>query len=461
MQKSVNPTIGADLKSTSRMLFVGNYDRGIVVANIDDAFQGKTTGALARKCIEVAPRAVHYLGEGDAAILYAPLSDEYRDYYRSLYGRNPMTFAPRQQYADMNQPLSLLENILADSDLLERIAQEGRRHGWRITPFISHPLVHELGRRTGLPVSGMGADSVDAGNVTILNDKAAFQHVCKTLDILVPKSLHIQGWDNIIAAAKEIYSRDGRVMLRRARAAGGLGNCEASKTLLDACGAKTLEEYFEKQLLPREEWEREIVLVEPVLNVLMSPTTLFKIEDGKVRFIADSCRILRNNASVGGLIPSTASGVPRKLLDRMVNYSYRYSGHVRHLGGDGYFDIDWGVIEKDDGVVDIVAFESNYRFTGNNHPIAIRQRLRPENAAGLVSLSNDALKVSQDITLADVLAYLEDAGHPWCHSRGEGIVVTIPPAGGSMGYVAIAETLEDAEAMGKAMETFSRRTFGK
>ncbi|HLD20672.1 MAG TPA: hypothetical protein VJB64_01100, partial [Patescibacteria group bacterium] len=85
------------------MLFVGNYDEGIHVrtlipANIDGAFHGHTTGALARKCVEVAPRAMHMLGPDDAALLYTAPPETFVDYYEELYGYEPRVYYPEQPY---------------------------------------------------------------------------------------------------------------------------------------------------------------------------------------------------------------------------------------------------------------------------------------------------------------------------------------------------------------------------
>lgn len=429
-------------------LFVGNYDNGIVVANICNAFSGKVTGRLAKKCIEVAPRAVHYLEPQDAAVIYAPLDPAYAAYYRKLYGYSPKTFSPSRQYTDPDRPLSLLENILEDTELLRQLSVEGAANQWRITAFISHPLVYELGRKTGLPVTGMFEENVLKGRVSELNDKALFQDACKKLGIKTPPSRHVRGWKDLVKNATEIYKRDGKVMLRRARAAGGLGNCEVSGDLMRTKGCSTVEDFLEAELSPRQEWENEIVLVEPMLDVALSPTTLLKIENGRIRMIGDSCRILKANASTGGVIPS---GIPRKALDVMVAFSHRYAGYVRHMGGDGYFDIDWGILQ--DG--SIVAFESNYRFTGNNHPVAIRQKLRPDNVSGVVSLSNDALKVPESTSFSDVASFLEERGMGWDALRGEGVVMTIPPAGGSMGYMAITESMRELETYAKGMEEFA------
>jgi len=44
------------------------------------------------------------------------------------------------------------------------------------------------------------------------------------------------------------------------------------------------------------------------------------VDDDRMRFIADSMRTIKANASLGGMIPS---GISRDILDRLVEYGQR------------------------------------------------------------------------------------------------------------------------------------------
>jgi hypothetical protein len=242
-------------------------------------------------------------------------------------------------------------------------------------------------------------------------------------------------------------------MLRQALGAGGLGNLKVTDETLAGCGAGSIEAFLEQALAASDRWDRDVILVEPFLDIVATPVALVRIVDGVPRLVADVLSVKRDEVFIGGIIPS---GLPRELLDRTVAMTMRYARRIAERYGirNGYLDVDWGVTRDRS----LVAFESNFRWTGNNHPVAIRSRLRSDNASGLVSWSHDALKVSEATTLSDALRFLGRAGIGWDTERGEGVVVTIPPASGSMGYVALAETFRRAEEMHAAMEDFSQAT---
>ena len=428
-------------------IFVGNYDNGIVVTNIDQAITltGQATGKLAQKCIDVAPRAVHYLRPNDAAVLYEPLPEEYAEYFRGLYGYRPITFAPKTRYIDTTKPLSLVENMLADNELLEKLAREGKRRSWRITPFIQHPSIFELGRRTGLPVDGMTEETVNDNRVAELNDKAKFQNVCRQLNIPVPQSLHVAGLSEILRAAQTVFRDTGSVMLRHALGAGGFGNIEATAELLAQAGNPDLEQYLLDRMQPRAIWERETVLVEPFLKVRHSPATLYRITPDRLRLISHSMQIISGTCYIGSIAPS---GLPIETVDAMVGMAKRYAAYVRSRGGYGYCGIDWGILH--DG--SLIAFESNFRYGGMIHVNEIKRRLRADNAQGVVTVSNDALKIGKKTDFCMVRQLMADRNLHWDPDTGEGTVVTIPPAGGSMGYVVLADTIRRAMEYNEDMQ---------
>ena len=152
------------------LFFVGNYDQGIHVnavqiANIDAAFQGHTTGDLARKCMEVAPRVVHMLDEHDAVLLYAPLPEAFASYCEDLYGYRPQVYHPGEPYRDFSEPLDLVERSLRDERLIAMLREDAKRFNWRMEPFIGHPSVFELARKSGMSTGGFSEQAVLANKV--------------------------------------------------------------------------------------------------------------------------------------------------------------------------------------------------------------------------------------------------------------------------------------------------------
>jgi len=450
------PDLRSKPSNANPMLFVGNYDEGIHVrtlipANIDGAFHGHTTGALARKCVEVAPRAMHMLGPDDAALLYTAPPETFVDYYEELYGYEPRVYYPEQPYTDLTQPLDLIQMALRDPELLERLAQDGRHFGWHLESFIGSPAVYELARRIGLPVRGFSEAAVQADAVARLNDKALFQHFCHKNGIPTPPSTHVTGWQNLIAEAERQFDERGSVMLRRARAAGGLGNCLVNQTTMREAGTSTVREHLRLKLQPHEEWEHEVVLVEPELTIVSSPSVLARASGREIEIIGVIDQVLKGTEYIGGNVPTLESKVD---ADQLINWTLLYGfTHFIPQGGQGWFDIDFGRLVNGS----FVAFESNGRCTGNNHGLAVRRRLMHDRDPRTVhTWSNDALKVAPRTPFEDVLRGTSDV--LWSPKRGDGVVITIPPQGGSMGYIALATGYERKLELRDALIAFAAST---
>lgn len=444
--------------SSDTTLFVGNYDDGIhvKVVNIDDAFAGTTTGELARKCVEVAPRAIHMLGEEDAALLYAPVDEVYLDYCQGLYGFRPRVLFPKQRYTDLKKPLSLLAETLQDEELVSRIAREGRGKGWSLSPFIGNARVFELARRTGLPVLGFGEHAVNGGKVAELNDKSLFQLFCRAKGIPTPDSVHVRGWDRLVETAGKIFAQDGQVMLRRARAAGGLGNCQVTATAMAEAGADSLEAYLLETLEPLEEWENETVLVEPVLDIVGSPTVLAKVRNGDAQIVDVIDQVLKGMAFIGGNFPTEESPETVALLEAWT-MCYLLEFFIPE-GGEGWVDIDFGRTRSGK----LVAFESNGRYTGNNHGRAVRKRLCT-NGLPVHAWTNDALKVRPGTSFEQVRDRLGNLLFDPANETG--VVITIPPGGNdeqfSMGYIALGQDERQKLFLRDAMDVFARSTWSR
>jgi hypothetical protein len=438
-------------------LFVGNYDNAIRVHNIDGAFGDQTTGALARKCVEVAPRAVHTLGSGGVALLYERPPTEYLEYCDELYGERARVLALRPNgYRDFTRPLSLLKQALDDPELLRAVSATGIDRGLCLDPFYPHPDVFELARRTRLPVAGMSEAAVRAGVAVQLNAKKEFQEVCRQLGIPVPPSEYGRGVETVLRLAEKHWTRHHAVMLRQSHGAGGLGNLRITELDLESAGKRNLFDFL-APVFADPHWTRDDILVEEYFSegnhrVVATPTVLMWNHEGASHHVATISSRRRNDAFIGGIIPAD---LPTEVTDKLVDMSWRYCRYAAEAGcTEGFIDLDFGLLASGE----ILAWESNCRYGGNNHPVAMRRRLAPWNAGGLVSWSNDALKVGARISFNQALAAVRERGIAWSKKRGEGAVISIPPASGSMGYVVLARTHRRAAELSEIMEDFAAST---
>jgi len=428
-------------------LVVGNFDRGIqvrppvCVANIDCAFGvGDVTGALALKCLQVSPRIAVTAGSRGAVLCYAPFSDEYLDYYERVFGYRPRVYAPSERYTDVDRPLSLVDVVMRDTELLARLREDGQREGWRLAPFISDLSVHALGKAIGLPVGGMREEDVARGNIAALNSKAAFARWCQSSGVDTPGATIVSGYEDLIYATREVAGENrGYAHVRLDLGAGGLG----AESLY--VGDQDVEQVIRQRLDPLEPWLSQEVLVEPYLDVFSCPSiTMRVLLGGLVRVAGCMSQLVKNGAFKGGAMPCRESAL---ILDKMIDVATAFGEEVvvPHGGEDSY-NVDFGLLACRSR---LVAFEPNVRVTARAHPVATAEALRGSDQVRIVSL--DDHKLPAGTTFAEYQAAIDRTGWGWDSRRGIGVVISIPPAtiAGkcSAGHVIIADRHRDEEEM--------------
>lgn len=422
--------------NNERVIFVANMDSGILCAtNIDGVFgQGvEVRDALAAKCQSVADRGVWYGKEGDAILLYRRPDQGFVDYASMLYNHEMHILAPAHV---TDAPLDMFRDVRRDPKLLSELRRGVTKHGWGIAPFIQSPGAAHLADEVGARLhAGMCHHAVKRGLALDLNDKETFTKVCQELGIKVPDTTYAKGWDNLVETVKEYRQRWGSLMLRIARAAGGLGNLVLHKD--DDLEAKL------RTVMNAPGWQTETVVIGRLLELDDSPSTLAFINaHGNVEVLADSIQILEGgSAYVGSRFPS---GLDDATVRLMHDWTMQYARHASALGGRGYLNIDW---IRSDG--ELLAIESNFRHTAAVHPLAIRKHLC--NGDERVARSHDALHVEHGLTFANVREHLDAEGLLFNSQTRTGAVITIPPARGSMGYVVMATNATEANEMAAAI----------
>jgi hypothetical protein len=231
-----------------------------------------------------------------------------------------------------------------------------------------------------------------------------------------------------------------------------MGNQMITPHAMEAIGVTDLDSFLEATVLAPDAhsaWIDDVVLVEPYLDEAFSPAVLCYInENGSVDLVTDSLQLFEQGderkSFIGTQIPSP---IDPALAESLKEFTLRYVEHVAKLGARGHINIDWLVTR--DGKV--VACESNYRYTGVVHPFLIRRRLAGERERELYLRSDDALHYTGNLTFHQALAFMERHDLCWNAERGDGVVVSIPPAEGSMGFVAMAHSTERVEELYRAM----------
>ena len=414
---------------------------GILCAkNVDGVFGEavKVGGKLAAKCRAVSPRGAWYGADGDAILLYERPNRAFQNYVEDLLRHEVLFLAPTRI---IEEPLDFFRDVNGDSALITELRKGVARHGWEFSPFIESPNSAHLAETMGAKLhSGMEHEAVKRGLALDCNDKEIFTETCKMLGIRVPRTIYARGWDDLVAKVRTQRKRWGGMMLRIARAAGGLGNLKIERD--DDLDIKL------KEIVNAPGWKSATVLIGQLLELDHSPSTLAFIKaDGSVEFIADSVQILKGgSAYVGSLIPS---GLNPNIVALMRKWTLLYANHMSSLGARGYLNVDWILSGGH-----LYACESNFRYTAVVHPLKIRESLC--NGTPRVARSHDALHVSGELTFTKALAKLSAEGLLFDARTKSGAVITIPPAQESMGYVVFGEdsasTTEMTTAIHRCLE---------
>jgi len=224
----------------SALLFLNNIDGGITS-------HGPASGPLAEKCFHIAARGSYYFGAQDAVLQYRPTDPEFLSYCEGITGIRPRTFAPSTPY-ESTTPLSLIDLAERDVRLMETLRREGAVHDWAVCPFIHTSEVASFAVSLGLPVHGISQRVLASDAIARLNDKLCFQEACHQLRIPTPPSVYARGWHSLVAEATNAFSTHGRVKLRLARGAAGLGICGITPELLAGSGTSDVGRYLEAVL---------------------------------------------------------------------------------------------------------------------------------------------------------------------------------------------------------------------
>lgn len=430
-----------DANEERGICFMGNYDEGICVrrvhgTNIDGAFGNdiRVSGALARKCQDVAPRAVWYsLGPNDATLLYQHPARAFMGYAEDLYGHTIRVIAPDNITPE---PLNLFDDVMRDKRVIVELREGVSQNGWCLSPFIQSPTAARLAKHIGAELDGGACrDAIERGLALDLNDKASFTDICRKLGIPVPETVCVRSWNRVVNTTRRLRKTWGGLMLRQARAAGGLGNLVIRPT----------DDVDERLAMVHDQpgWQTEAIVVTPLLDIDCSPATLAFIHpDGTIEVLSDSVQLLKDGASyIGSIMPS---GLDPDTVEQMIEWTERYACHVAKMGGRGYVNVDWILVDGK-----LYACESNCRYTAVVHPRTIRQRLC--NGSPRVARSHDALHIENNLTFETALERLGAEGLLFDPHRRTGAVITIPPARGSMGYVVMTETATEASEMAEAI----------
>ncbi|MFA6584758.1 MAG: hypothetical protein WCS77_10715 [Elusimicrobiaceae bacterium] len=245
---------------------------------------------------------------------------------------------------------SLCASVRKNENVLKHLRRLGATGEYALHPFIQTAGALQLAQDCGLHWTGTAPGAVKNGYPLLLNDKAHFKEVSKTLGINAIPGFIENTPDGIKKSAHELAGGTNRqIIIKKAFSGGGYGNY-----------AGTLDHV----LSYAAQWHKgETVLVEPYEDFATVCGTLAEITEDGCFFLGTDKQLIHNAAWRGCEYPFGNKALNSELKE----LSLRYARHFRENGARGYVNLDWGIKKNRE----IMAIECNFRLNGFSHIIEI------------------------------------------------------------------------------------------
>lgn len=384
--------------------------------NLEDAFETEDhlgREAFLPKVKNAYARCLFWLKPGDKLLLPASIPSDFVHYVAQLAGLSEDAFL---SVAFTGR--SLVSCLLETPEMLETMRSLGRE-GWTLEPYIETEDVVRLSLETGLPLGRTPADLIRRGVINRLNDKGFFKRLSRELGVEAVPSYHAENESALLQAVDRVSAENGdRVIVKKVLASGGLGNLAGGRDFL-------------REKLPG--WYREgEVIVEPLLDFVETAGSLIWIDDEGVTPMGVDRQRFRDRRWVGFDCPYPSE----TLSEQILFLSLRYARAIHKIGGRGFLNIDWGIVETPEGLRPL-GIEINFRHNGFAHILNFVRALGHEGA-----ISYDEW-VMTDASLPALLETLEEKNLFFRPGEREGCVLFMPPHDGHAALAFLGETVED------------------
>jgi hypothetical protein len=440
------------MKLTSRETLSSETDHpSLHIPNVGDALEldGKgVKGRLKSKVEHLLARFASYPVNGDSIILPQTVSPGFLAATEFVRGVKPRVIRasfdpnPDQAFKTAEWTSAIAENLNSPET--------------RLDPFILSKSIYDIAEQTGTKVRGVAPDIAEE-LIGDINDKASFVNRCNRLGIPVPRLTQVLTDHNFLPV-KDLLGEQGRVMMRKARCGGGLGNLIVTKNqtgyAFDELNRSGLTWEEADQII--SEWmncTQDPLVIAPFANQVASYTNLVYVPaQGEPRVISTNQQIFDANTKYIGF-----QSMENSFKASSEDYALRFARDLQKAGfQDAFFDLDSFVPAEQPDQLWYV--ECNGRKNGNMHILAyLTSLIGHKNDRTLVSLaehpevpavvSRDVVPFIAGTTFEQVMELFKQAGLLYGFNRpDDGLIVTIPPANdGVMGLATFAKDLPAAQ----------------
>ena len=367
------------------------------------------------KTFELFPRFLHCLAQGDAIVSPQPLDRDFCSYVAGLSGLGE-TKKWLLELEAHSRPYSLVDSILADKEIMLRLAGRAEGGSWIIEPFIESPRIMRLSRETGIPTDKTNPQLVLNGVVTRLNDKGSFKELAKKLGIKATGGYLADSMPALEKAIDLVSKENGdRVMLRKTLYGGGLGNLSGGR---------------ERLLYEIRSWYNGgRILIEPFLDIRQVAGSLAVIGEGGARFLGVDVQTFCDGKWSGFDFPHPDAGLAARIKDMTM----LVGAEVHAMGARGSLNLDWALTAAEPE--EPLTLECNFRNNGFGFVLDFAARYFSAAPEELFIRYREGLSCGHGNTSALVrrLSAVTAAGKPLLITgpgRASGAVMMTPPLKG-------------------------------
>ncbi len=413
--------------------------------NVIPTSEGGFSEFFQHKTLKVFPRFLCSLNPGDVLVTPTQIEPSFQSYICSLLDLG----APEQTVINVKMAASCLltDAIKADAAALQAIKERCQGEDWFVEPYIQTEPIFELGQQLELPVKGTAQKYLALGLIDNLNSK----DFCKALAIgagcQVPPGMCADSGSTLeqlidtvsaqLSAQNE--QKQPKLMLRKIQSAGGAGNL-----------AGTADEL--KTALPQW-YGGSRVLVEQFIDFETVCGSLSFIDDQGCHFIGLDSQVFDTHGGWCGFdYPANLTGSEAdEAMSKLLADINRLGRSVYLTGARGYLNMDWGLTRNEHGQLEPIFLECNFRHNGFGYVVDIAKHFFGPHWSSLYISSRESLPTAATTTdeVLDKLGSLTYEGEPLLLHKTKGrrgLVITSPPAHGTVALAALGESEEYVES---------------
>lgn len=394
-------------------LWIANVEEALTSDDIlfEHYYGEKSAGMFSRFLCE--------LESGDILLAPWPIDSDYRDYMAKIQGWDERGVEVISTGFD--SPHWLAKTVLGNSELLESLARRCSKGKYWVESFIETSNVVCLADKLGLPLRGTDKKIIRSGIIDDFNDKVYFKEWAHSHGIPVVPGTIARDHDQLWSEVETLGRKYDRLMLRKARYAGGAGNMSGN-----------LAELMERL----DSWhEKGAVLCEPFLDIVEVAGSLVRIGPRGIELIGIDRQIFERGGWCGFVCPFE-SGMDEDCKCRVEAVRWgalRLGLEAWKLGVRGLMNLDWAFIASD--LSNPLVLECNMRHNGFGYVTELAQRYWGDSWTDLVTYGREGLRTSCNsfTELLEKLRPLRYRGQQILieeRGRDKGAIITNPPRQG-------------------------------